>query len=132
MSLSHTTSIKNQYFRVRTINKQHCVDYLIDQDKADSQIKSFLVFLRNKFRFTDEKSCEEDNFGLLDSSRNRIDTIKDYIEIINPKHRSYLKLRSLAAIEIAEGKPPYSDIHPMRAIFMIPTNPPPTFRNPEK
>ncbi|XP_061465110.1 serine/threonine-protein kinase 4-like [Rhineura floridana] len=32
---------------------------------------------------------------------------------------------------VAEEKPPYADIHPMRAIFMIPTNPPPTFRKPE-
>ena len=30
-----------------------------------------------------------------------------------------------------EGKPPYSDIHPMRAIFMIPTKPPPSFRDPK-
>lgn len=38
----------------------------------------------------------------------------------------------ITAIEIGEGKPPYSDIHPMRAIFMIPTKPPPTFRDPVK
>ncbi|XP_066269571.1 serine/threonine-protein kinase 3-like [Branchiostoma lanceolatum] len=38
----------------------------------------------------------------------------------------------ITALEMAEGKPPYADIHPMRAIFMIPTKPPPTFRNPEK
>jgi serine/threonine kinase 3 len=27
-----------------------------------------------------------------------------------------------------EGRPPYSEIHPMRAIFMIPTKPPPQFK----
>ncbi|GFY61990.1 hypothetical protein TNIN_202061 [Trichonephila inaurata madagascariensis] len=37
----------------------------------------------------------------------------------------------ITAIEIAEGKPPYGDMHPMRAIFMIPTRPPPSFSNPD-
>ncbi|ELT95488.1 hypothetical protein CAPTEDRAFT_101248 [Capitella teleta] len=38
----------------------------------------------------------------------------------------------ITALEMAEGKPPYGDIHPMRAIFMIPTKPPPSFRDPDK
>ncbi|XP_060872905.1 serine/threonine-protein kinase 3-like [Metopolophium dirhodum] len=38
----------------------------------------------------------------------------------------------ITALEMAEGRPPYSDIHPMRAIFMIRTKPPPTFREPDK
>ncbi|XP_055351310.1 serine/threonine-protein kinase 4-like [Paramacrobiotus metropolitanus] len=38
----------------------------------------------------------------------------------------------ITALEMAEGKPPYGDIHPMRAIFMIPSKPPPTFREPDQ
>lgn len=38
----------------------------------------------------------------------------------------------ITALEMAEGKPPYGDIHPMRAIFMIPTKPPPTFRDKDR
>lgn len=38
----------------------------------------------------------------------------------------------ITALEMAEGKPPYGDIHPMRAIFMIPQKPPPSFRDPDR
>ncbi|CAD5229006.1 unnamed protein product [Bursaphelenchus okinawaensis] len=37
----------------------------------------------------------------------------------------------ITSIEMAEGRPPHAEIHPMRAIFMIPTKPPPTLKNPE-
>lgn len=38
----------------------------------------------------------------------------------------------ITAIEMAQGKPPYSNIHPMRAIFMIPSRPPPKLDEPEE
>lgn len=38
----------------------------------------------------------------------------------------------ITCIEMAESKPPYSNIHPMRAIFMIPSKPPPRLTDQDK
>jgi len=38
----------------------------------------------------------------------------------------------ITAIEMAEGMPPHFNVHPMRAIFLIPSKPPPKLTDPSK
>lgn len=57
-------------------------------------------------------------------------------EVVTAKGTSGYGMRSdvwsigITAIELADGKPPFQDMHPTRALFQIVHNPPPTLYRP--
>ena len=44
-------------------------------------------------------------------------------------NRSDLWSLGITALEMAESQPPLCDMHPMRALFLIPRNPPPRLKS---
>jgi serine/threonine protein kinase len=47
-------------------------------------------------------------------------------------HKTDVWAVGITAIEMAEGEPPNAELHPLRAMMLIPTSPPPTFKEPSK
>ena len=109
------------------------ISYLHANKKIHRDIKAGNIL------FTKEGKAKIADFGVsakLDTTLSKRNTVigtpfwmaPEIIQEISYNGKADIWSLGITAIELAEGVPPYSNIHPMRAIFMIPNRPPPRLR----
>lgn len=113
------------------------LDYLHKSERIHRDIKSdnLLIGGEGEIKLADFGFCAELN-SVADKRRSVVGTpywmAPEVIRGVDYDTKVDIWSTGIMALEMADGEPPLLDLPPLRALFIIATQPPPTLREPEK
>lgn len=119
------------------IDVLHGLEFLHTNNRIHRDIKSGNILLTGS---GDAKLGDFGVSGQLSKSTTKRHTVigtpfwmaPEVIQETGHNYKADIWSLGITIIEMAEGHPPHYDVHPLRAIFIIPTRPPPEFADKSK